>query len=99
VGVRRSLRLLPAELAGYLLSIATLTLVLGPRIAAQPMLGRGLRLASGAWLAVVAVRLWRSGAQGRRVESVTIRHVLVTTLLNPKGLVFAFVIFPPMRLD
>lgn len=96
-GIKRAVPLLLGELAGYLITITLLLAALGPIIAAQPLLATGLKLVVAAYVAWSALRLWQSrtalgsGAQ----HLVTMRQVLVTTLLNPKALVFAFSIFPP----
>ncbi len=95
VGALRSLRLLPAELGGYLTSILVLTLAVGPQVTAHPALGCALRLVSALYLVFVASRLWRH-SQSRASPTITARHVFITTLLNPKGVVFAFAIFPPL---
>ena len=69
----------------------------GPYVAATPALGLALRalcvllLARSAWL------LWRSaGASGAARGSTCAAAVLATTLVNPKALIFAFAIFPPL---
>ena len=94
VGVRRSLMLLVAELGGYLISIAVLRIVLGPVIAAQPVVGIVLKVAVAAYLAWIAVALWRRSEALTGEGAVSLRAVFVTTLLNPKALVFAFGIIP-----
>ncbi len=95
VGVRRSLPLLLAELSGYLISIAVLSLVVGPLLAAQPWMPRLLRCACALLLAFFTVRLWRAPAESARSAApILMRHVFSITLLNPKGLVFAFAILP-----
>ncbi len=94
VGVRRSLGLLAGELGGYLISIAALRLVLGPVIAAQPMLGIGLKFAVALYLGWIALQLWTRSASLAGEGAVSLRAVFVTTLLNPKALVFAFGIIP-----
>lgn len=91
-GVRPALPLLTAELGGYLLSTATLLLLLGPAVAAHPALATALKLAAGGYLLHSAWRLWRGGAAAG--GAVTWRRVFATTCLNPKGLVLAFAIFP-----
>jgi threonine/homoserine/homoserine lactone efflux protein len=94
-GIRRSLPLLIGELGGYLIAIAAIRLVLGPVFAAYPPLAVALKLAVAAYLAWIAIRLWLRGAAltgaGR---AVTIRSVFVTTLLNPKALIFSLGIIP-----
>lgn len=94
-GLRRSLALLVAELAGYLLAIATIRIVLGPVIHAYPLLGAALKITVALYLALIAVRLWRrSGALTASAVTVSMRSVFVTTLLNPKALIFALSIIP-----
>jgi threonine/homoserine/homoserine lactone efflux protein len=96
VGVRRSLRLMAAEVSGYFLSITALMLALGGFVAAHPRVSIALKLVASVWLAWCAVQLWRRAGAAFRVDDapISFRRVFVTTLLNPKGLVFAFVIFP-----
>jgi threonine/homoserine/homoserine lactone efflux protein len=95
LGWRRALSLIPAEAAGYGISITVLGLLLGPVVAGQPLVATALRLLVGAYLLVLAVRLWRRGAPGWTGGAlVRPRQVFVTTLLNPKALVFAFGVVP-----
>lgn len=96
VGWRRSLVLMPAEVGGYLIAILTIGMLVGPVLATVPVLATALRVAVGAYLALLAVRLWR---RGRAVvisgdRPVTPAQVFVTTLLNPKALVFALGVVP-----
>ncbi|WP_181707317.1 LysE family translocator [Chthonobacter rhizosphaerae] len=96
VGFRRSLRLVPAELSAYALSIGLLTTTLGPAVAAEPTLQSALRIVAGAWLAWCALRLWREAGASfdGTPKPIGPARVFVTTLLNPKALVFAFAVFP-----
>ena len=95
-GAARSLHLLLAELAGYGLAIGTLRLAGGPLIAASHGFGLGLRLLLIGYLLLLAWRLWRANPSpdGRMLQPVTFSGVFVTTLLNPKALIFAFALFP-----
>ena len=68
VGLRRSLVLVPAETAGYLISILSIGLVAGPFLASQPGLAPSLRILVGAYLLWLAVRLWRRGNALARSE-------------------------------
>jgi threonine/homoserine/homoserine lactone efflux protein len=90
-GFRRSLNLLVAALTGYLVTILLLGAALGS------FLPNGARTVlsflAAAYLAVLAVRLWRVAPDGA-AANIGWRHVFVTTMLNPKGLIFAFVIVP-----
>lgn len=95
-GLRRSVPLLAAELSGYLLAISVLRFVLGPFVASRPVFGVALQIVVTLYLIHLAAMLWRRGAQqlvsGR---SVTFGRVFLTTMLNPKGLIFAFTLLPP----
>ncbi len=94
-GVRRSLPLLIGELAGYLLAIAAIWLILAPVFHAFPLLGAALKLAVAIYLVWTAVRLWRrTGTLTAAAQIVGVRAVFVTTLLNPKALIFALSIIP-----
>ncbi|MGV7213980.1 LysE family translocator [Bradyrhizobium sp. UFLA05-112] len=95
VGWSRSLHLLVAELAGYLLAILALRALLGPLMIAVPMLGTMLRIVVALYLIHLAVLLWRHGTDdsGGRAP-VTFQRVLITTLLNPKAIIFASTLLP-----
>jgi threonine/homoserine/homoserine lactone efflux protein len=96
-GVRASLPLLLAEAAGYLVAIVVLRVLVGPVVAGHPLLGS--ILSGGVCLYVVwlSVELWRKGAEPRDAEApVTLGGVFLTTLLNPKAVVFAFTLLPAM---
>jgi threonine/homoserine/homoserine lactone efflux protein len=94
-GVRRSLPLIAAEAAGYLLAIGCLHLVLGPVIEANPAIRTALRLLIGAYLLHAAHELWtRRGGLGAAADGIRIQKVFVTTLLNPKAIVFALGVIP-----
>lgn len=95
IGWRRSLTLIPAEAAGYAISILAIGLLLGPALASAPLLATAMRMAVGAYLLVLAVRLWRQGGLAPATErTVTPSQVFVTTLLNPKAIIFALGVIP-----
>jgi len=72
-----------------------LGLVLGPALAGVPVLAGALRAAVGAYLLVLAVRLWRRGGAVLVTGAVvTPAQVFLTTLLNPKAIVFALGVVP-----
>jgi threonine/homoserine/homoserine lactone efflux protein len=52
-----------------------------------------LSLVASAYLLFTAVRFWRTRLELQRA-AVSLRQVFVTTLLNPKALVFALLIVP-----
>jgi threonine/homoserine/homoserine lactone efflux protein len=95
IGLRHSLILIPAETAGYLASILTVGLAAGPFAASQPIVARTLQVAVGVYLLWVAWRLWRRGtALAPSGRLVTPGQVFMTTLLNPKALIFALGVVP-----
>ncbi|MDB5539482.1 MAG: LysE type translocator [Devosia sp.] len=94
VGVRRSLPLLIGELGGYLIAVAAIRMVLGPVIHQWPVVGIGLKIAVVVYLGWIAFRLWRHDAALAGTETVGVRAVFITTLLNPKALIFALSIIP-----
>lgn len=94
-GLPPSLRLIPAEVAAYCLVVVPLVLaerLLHDQIA---LLRPVVALLAGAWVLWLAWGLWslpvRSGAA---LPLVSARKVFVTTLLNPKGLIFGLVLLP-----
>jgi threonine/homoserine/homoserine lactone efflux protein len=94
-GFNRSLHLLVAENVGYLISIAVLTLAVGPVVNASHAARIELQVACALFLFYAAWKLWREGASTITSEKpVSFRRVLIATLLNPKAAVFAFVIVP-----
>lgn len=94
-GIGRVARLLPAELLGYLTAILPL-LYLGGRLLDQlPFAAVALKIMAAVWVMLLAVRLWGLRADGAARDLVTARRVYVTTMLNPKSLIFGLVLLPP----
>jgi threonine/homoserine/homoserine lactone efflux protein len=84
-----------ASVAGYAVMITFARLVLLPLIAAYPLIGAALKLVVAAYLIYAAFKLWRApidvaDARGQ----VSAGRIFTTTLINPKGLVFALSIIP-----
>lgn len=93
-GLRPSLRLIPAELVGYLTVIIPLALFGRPYLAAHPQLEQAVAIAASLWVLYLAVSLWRA-SRVQDARAIGFRRVLVTTMLNPKALVIALVLLPP----
>jgi threonine/homoserine/homoserine lactone efflux protein len=93
-GVRQSLPLLAAELSGYLISILVIRGVLSPVIAAFPVVGTVLKVAVALYIGWIAVRLWAKPSELTAARRVDFGMVFVTTLLNPKAIVFALTVIP-----
>jgi threonine/homoserine/homoserine lactone efflux protein len=97
-GVMRSLKLLAAEMSGYLASILALTLVVAPLTRGARGADVVLQIACATYLFYAAWKLWRARAAAVRDGAPeSFRRVLIATALNPKALVFAFVIVPHLR--
>lgn len=93
-GLRAALRLVPAELAGYLLAVVPLALFGAPLLQALPGAQAMIALAAGLWVAWLAFRLWAQPPGQAQAFRIGARAVLVTTLLNPKALIFGLVLLP-----
>jgi len=96
-GVRKSLPLLLGELGGYAIAITVWIELVGAAATREPMVALVAKLVAAAFLLWSAWKLWRNAGHvdlGQR--GITLSRVFVTTLLNPKALVFAFAIFPTL---
>ena len=101
VGFRRSLRLIIGEVTGYLVAIVILMQILAPFVAGAPAGPIVAKAFASVVLILLAIRLWRHADAEMTVASgpISIGQVFVTTLFNPKALIFAFVIFPHSNLQ
>ncbi|TNC71977.1 LysE family translocator [Rubellimicrobium roseum] len=93
-GWTRAVRLIPAELGGYLAITLPLALLGARLLDAQPAARTAITLLAAVWVAWLALSMWRVPAARTGAPSVTGRRVLVTTLLNPKALIFGLVLLP-----
>lgn len=93
-GFARAARLIPAELAGYLATVIPLTLIGAPVFGALPKAQAVVAILAGLWVALLALRLWRLPPLGSGLALVAWRSVALTTLLNPKALIFGLVLLP-----
>lgn len=94
-GLKASLPLVGAELAGYLTTISTLVFVAAPLLAGQPMAALVVKLASTVWVLLLAIRLWSHPPTAADPSAVTTLGVFATTVLNPKGLIIGLALIPP----
>ncbi len=93
-GLGRVVRLLPAELAGYLTTVLPLVWLGAEMLARWPAASLVLKLMAAFWVMALAVRMWGLRSAGAASRPVTARQVFVTTMLNPKALVFGLVLLP-----
>ncbi|WP_375450070.1 LysE family translocator [uncultured Devosia sp.] len=94
-GVLGSLPLLAGELGGYFIAITVWTEIVGAAANTQPLVPAVAKFVAAAFLLWSAWKLWRAAGSADGVQrGITLGRVFATTLINPKGLVFAFAIFP-----
>lgn len=94
-GLRAGLPLGLAAACGYVVSVTLLAVVAGPALAASHLLPAMLKSAATLWLLACAWRLWRNPSTLSAPHApVGPAGVFMTTVLNPKALVFAFALAP-----
>jgi threonine/homoserine/homoserine lactone efflux protein len=94
-GVGRSLPLLAGELGGYAIAITVWIELVGAAAASQPLVPVIAKLVAVAFLVWSAWKLWANAGHADLAQrGITLGRVFATTLVNPKGLIFAFAIFP-----
>ncbi len=100
-GLWRALPLVAFELAGYLLAISGWGVFLTSIEQYYPWISTAVRIACSGYLIYLAVQIWLSTSKTPISTSRTIGPAAVfgTTLLNPKGLLFASTIFPSHAFD
>ncbi|URK87792.1 hypothetical protein LP421_08370 [Rhizobium sp. RCAM05350] len=94
-GLRSIALLIPAELLGYLTTIVPLAWLGSEVLERWPVLSVVIKLAAAGWVMFLAVRLWQKQTHDGTSCEVTAKHVYLTTMLNPKALVFGLVLLPP----
>lgn len=94
-GLRASLPLIGAELAGYLTAIVPLVFLAAPLLAEQPVASLIIKLASTLWVLLLAARLWTRPPSATEPVAITAATVYGTTVLNPKALIIGLALIPP----
>lgn len=91
----RPASLLAAALGGYLLAVAVLRVGLASVTTDVPLVSISLRVTITLYLVYLARLLWRCDSREQHEPApVTFRSALLTSLLNPKATVVAFVLLP-----
>lgn len=100
-GSRSAVPLLAFELAGYLIGISVWGVLLTSMLSNYPWLSISVRIVCSCYLFYVAVQMWGNTPKAAVSipGSITGTTVFMTTLLNPKGLLFASTSFPPHAFD
>ncbi|MCA0272924.1 MAG: hypothetical protein LCH69_12810 [Proteobacteria bacterium] len=93
-GLKGVVRLLPAELAGYLTTVLPLVWLGQGALQHWPLAAVLLKLVGAAWVMVLALRLWGASRDTGDSAVASARRIYVTTALNPKALVFGLVLLP-----
>ncbi|ENX41337.1 LysE family translocator [Acinetobacter sp. NIPH 2100] len=95
-GIKRSLKLIPAEVIGYFIAITTWGFLLESVSHYVPWLPPLIKLLSATFIIYLAIRLWITSTKELDLNqpSISSKALFVATLLNPKALLFASAIFP-----
>jgi threonine/homoserine/homoserine lactone efflux protein len=94
-GFRSAVRLVPIEVVAYLISIEVMATVLRPALENHQELTICMKLLAAAYLLRSAFRFGSARTRERSPELISARLVFVTTILNPKSIILALMIFPP----
>jgi len=96
VGVRRTSPLIAAEALGYVTSIALWGFFLSALSTSRPWLPVVVKLLSSGYILYLAVKIWRQSGALQHVAAgpVSLRDMFITTVMNPKALLFASTLFP-----
>ncbi|MDV7479170.1 LysE family translocator [Acinetobacter baumannii] len=95
-GVKHSLKLIPAEVIGYLIAITSWGVLLESVSHFIPWLPAILKLMSAGFILYLAFKLWITSSEDIKLDRplITPKALFLATLLNPKALLFASAIFP-----
>ena len=96
-GLAKTFALVPAELLGYLYGISIWALLVHLSLPIWPMLSDLLHLASAVYVFWLAFHLWKTShlaAHGLSHKVLTPSQLFISTLKNPKTILFAAGIFP-----
>ncbi|MDR5769713.1 LysE family transporter [Caballeronia sp. LZ028] len=95
-GVRRATPLMAAELAGYLIATSVWGYLVTHAAGFLTWLPTFMRVACSIYIAYLAVLMWRTAVSlpTSARKTVGMRTLFVTTLLNPKAMLFTSAIFP-----
>lgn len=87
-------RLIAAELAGYLTAVIPLAFAGHQLIDRWPVASFLLKAGAAAWVMVLALRLWQGSGRPEGAAMFTVGQIYLTTLCNPKALVIGLALLP-----
>lgn len=95
-GIRKSIKLIPAEAIGYLIAISAWGVLIDSVADKFPMIPPMMKLLSATYIIFLALKLWKTSTIDADLNqpSITAKSLFCATLLNPKALLFASAIFP-----
>jgi len=96
-GIRRTVRLLPAELCGYIIAIIGWGLGLAAAVRIVPAAIILAKLVVSAILIVSARKLWVLRGRSHERKHIGLPEVFLVTISNPKALIFALSIVPHLK--
>lgn len=82
----RAVTLLAAVLGSYLAVIIPITAVAAPFLHEHRIVAQAIKLISATWVFYLAIKLWTDAPRDGG-GTVRLRHLVVTTLLNPKAVI------------
>lgn len=96
VGLRGTWHLVIAEALGYIVAISLWGFFLCALAETRPWLYGAAKLVSSIYIFCLALKMWSKSRilQDQEIGPVSFRDMFVATLMNPKGLLFASVLFP-----
>ncbi len=95
-GLRRGLPLILVEVVAYALAITPLLIFSEMLGAWREIGGLALKTIAIGIVLLLAFRLWQRAGKATEGAVISAKSIFWVTLFNPKSLVFAFVIFPPV---
>ncbi len=94
VGFTRTLKLIAAEIAGYLIAIIAWGIFLMGLSQHAPWTATVIKCLAAGYVGWMAVKVWNIHLHVDGDDKIKAHNVFVTTLLNPKAFVFASYIMP-----
>ncbi|MCS0463244.1 MULTISPECIES: threonine transporter RhtB [Rhizobium] len=94
ISFTRAVVLVVAVVLSYLTVVLPVAGLAGTFLKVHPAVSEAVKLISATWVLYLALKLWVVDARAS-VLVIGVRHVVVTTLLNPKALIIALTMIAP----